>query len=752
MMTSSQDLFGSRRERRGSLATRIRWAFLPFIVISLVVVGGTLIYSSYRAQQQALAQSQRTTAEAVSAFISSYLQATIREMLFFEQSQALATLNLQEQEEALESLLSYRGEVLEEVALVDSTGNEVVKVSGSRTYTAEDLISHADTYLFRRTMSGYSVVSSVFLSPENLPLVNVNVPVHDERGWIVGTLLAKVSIRQMWEAVAQVELGETGYAYIVDPEGTLLAHTSQDAFFAHQFEDLSRTPKVREALTGGRVKAPDVYQDFTGERVTAAYAPIEAGDTRWVAIVATPVNEAYTNIYNMLLILGGTLASILILAAVIGTLIPRAIVRPLSLLEEGANIIGTGNLEHKIAVRTRDEIGRLAEAFNKMGAQLHGLVGTLEQRVADRTHDLERRAVQLATAADVGRATASILEPEPLAHEVVELVRERFELYYAGLFLLDEEGRYAVLEAGTGEAGRLMREQGHRLEVGGTSMVGTACAQRRARLALDVGKEPVRFDNPLLPETRSEMALPLMVGARVLGALDVQSTQAAAFSEDDIATLQLVANQVAVAVQNARLFAEVQTALEAERRAYGEISRQAWEQLTRTGAIPGYHSDDRGLFPVGGALQPQMKAALQTGRTAPGQEGSEELCAPIRVRGQVIGIIDAEKPDGSGGWTEEEITLLEAFADQLGVALDSARLYQDTQRRAARERLAGEITARMRETLDMETVLKTAVREMGAALGIPRIEVRMGGGMGPPDPVTEPSDGMKEGDDDGVPH
>jgi GAF domain-containing protein/HAMP domain-containing protein len=469
-------------------------------------------------------------------------------------------------------------------------------------------------------------------------------------------------------------------------------------------------------------------------------------------VVATPLNEAYADIYNMLLILGGILVTTLILAAVIGTLIPRAIVRPLNLLEEGANIIGAGDMQHQIPIRTRDEIGRLAEAFNKMGGQLRGLVGTLEQRVADRTHDLERRAVQLATAADVGRATASILELESLARQVVELVRERFELYYAGLFLLDEEGRYAVLEAGTGEAGRIMKDRSHRLEVGGTSMVGTACAQRRARIALDVGEEPVRFDNPLLPETRSEMALPLMVGARVLGALDVQSTQAAAFSEEDISVLQLVASQVAVAVQNARLFAEVQTALEAERRAYGEISRQAWEQLATTRATPGYSSDESGVFPVGEVWHPELDAALQTGRTVPGQDGSEELFTPIRVRGQVIGAIDAQKPDGSGQWTEEETALLEAFADQLGVALDSARLYQDTQQRAARERLAGEITARMRETLDVETVLKTAVREMGAALGIPRIELRMGGGMGQPDPTTATSHEMKEGDDHVVPH
>ena len=249
-----------------------------------------------------------------------------------------------------------------------------------------------------------------------------------------------------------------------------------------------------------------------------------------------------------------------------------------------------------IPVVGSDELSLLGQAFNQLAAQLGELIGSLEQRVTDRTRDLEHRAVQLATAAEVSRAAASILDLETLTRQVVDLVRERFDLYYTGLFLLDPQGRYAVLEAGTGEAGQTMKNRGHRLEVGGVSMVGAACAQRQARIALDVGAEPVRFDNPLLPETRSEMALPLIVGGAVLGALDVQSTLPAAFSEEDIAVLQLVADQVAVAIQNARLFAEAQAALEAERRAYGEISREAWVQMIQSrGAQVGYTSDDQGI-------------------------------------------------------------------------------------------------------------------------------------------------------------
>jgi PAS domain S-box-containing protein len=186
--------------------------------------------------------------------------------------------------------------------------------------------------------------------------------------------------------------------------------------------------------------------------------------------------------------------------------------------------------------------------------------------------DLARRSTQLQTAAEVSRAVSSILNPDELMRQVVNLVRERFELYYAGLFLVDqagewtgEAGRWAVLRAGTGEAGRIQLERSHKLEIGGESMVGWCVANKQARIALDVGEEAVRFENPLLPETRSEMALPLIVRGKVIGAMTVQSTQESAFSDEDVAVLQTMADQLAVAIENARLFEQAQARAERER-------------------------------------------------------------------------------------------------------------------------------------------------------------------------------------------
>jgi GAF domain-containing protein len=193
----------------------------------------------------------------------------------------------------------------------------------------------------------------------------------------------------------------------------------------------------------------------------------------------------------------------------------------------------------------------LAQVLNSMTAQTRSFVGTLEENVATRT-------AQLRATAEVGRVAASILDPKRLMHEIVNLISDRFRFYYVAIFTLDEHGQFAVLREASGEAGHLLKERGHRLEVGGHSMVGYTTAQRKLRIALDVGQEAVRFANPLLPETRSEIALPLIVGEQVLGALDVQSTQEAAFDEASAAALQAMSDQIAIALNNASSYTNTQ--------------------------------------------------------------------------------------------------------------------------------------------------------------------------------------------------
>ncbi len=404
------------------------------------------------------------------------------------------------------------------------------------------------------------------------------------------------------------------------------------------------------------------------------------------------------------------------------------IVRPVQMLGEAAGRLGAGDLNVRAPVRSRDEIGATAVAFNLMADRLRESLTGLEQRVADRTRELEQRSVYLEAAAEVGRAATSILETDRLIRQVVDLIRNRFGFYYVGLFLVEGAGEWAVLRAGTGEFGQMMLAREHRLAVGGDSMIGQCVSRDEARIALDVGEEAARFDNPLLPDTRSELALPLRSRGRVVGAMSVQSVEEAAFDAASIAGLQTMADQVAVALDNARLFADAQAALETARSAYSEMSREAWGKLLRAQPDMAYRSDERGVSSARDVWRPEMERALREGGAVQGDVtagGEFPLAIPIKVRGDVIGVLDTHKPGGADAWLPKEIALLETLAEQLGVALEGARLYDDAQRRATRERLVSEITDRMRRATDVEGIVQAAVDELFSVLGTSRVFVQL---------------------------
>ncbi len=395
----------------------------------------------------------------------------------------------------------------------------------------------------------------------------------------------------------------------------------------------------------------------------------------------------------------------------------RGLSLSISELRQGVTRISSGDLKYNLDVRTGDEIEELGDEFNKMADRLAGVIGSLERRVAERTRGLR-------AAAEVSRATTSVLDPDELLRQVVDLARERFNLYYVGLFLMDEERRFAVLRAGTGEAGQIMLAQGHRLEIGGESMIGQCVARAEARIALDVGEEAIRFDNPLLPETRSEMALPLRSRGQVIGAMTVQSVEEAAFDEADIAVLQTMADQVAVAIDNARLFAETRAALAEMEATHRRYLGQAWAEYLHIAEETGYESERPGIAPLGDAVLPEIhqavkrqSAAVLTGNGAAGGMSHSALVAPITLRGAVIGALGIHDDDGARQWTNDEIALVEAVAERMALAAENLRLLDETQRRAAREWLTREITDKMRRAVDMDDLMQTTIQEMTAALG-----------------------------------
>lgn len=378
---------------------------------------------------------------------------------------------------------------------------------------------------------------------------------------------------------------------------------------------------------------------------------------------------------------------------------------------------------------------------------LRELTADLEHRVEERTSELaemttwlgeanatlSRRSMQLEAATQVVREAAAIQDLDLLMKEAVRLISDRFDFYHVGLFLLDEAGEYAILKTASSVGGQVMLAQGYRLPImsidgqeADQDLVGQVIGRGEPLIALAGATEAAAtFDNPHLPDTRSQIALPLRARGKVIGALDIQSSEPQAFRDDDVTVLQTLADQLAMTINNARLLRQVQESLEAERRAYGELGRQAWLEFLRARPDVGFVKERGVISPAGDLWHPAVERVLQTGEPTLGGDGEGNLVAPIKIHDHVIGVIDAYKPRDAGEWTPEQVGLLETLADQLSVALDGARLHQDTQRRAAREQVIAEATARMRETLDVDAILQTAAREIGESLGLHDVTIQL---------------------------
>ena len=271
-----------------------------------------------------------------------------------------------------------------------------------------------------------------------------------------------------------------------------------------------------------------------------------------------------------------------------------------------------------------------------------------------------------------------------------------------------------------------MLERGHKLRVGTEGIVGTVAGTGEARIALDVGEDAVFFDNPDLPQTRSEMALPLTAGGETLGILDIQSVESNAFSDEDIPTLQVLADQLATAVQNANLLRDSQESLMLARIATSEVSRQGWKSLLQDDDGVGYVSLIGGeVTPVSEELDTGTKHALRRGESVLSTD-QRTLNMPIRVRGQTIGMMRLAKPADSESWSPNEIADVELLSNQISNALDSARLYSDVQRNATLQQTTGDISTKIDAARDMDSILRIAVEELGRNISDTEIVLEIG--------------------------
>jgi GAF domain-containing protein/HAMP domain-containing protein len=381
----------------------------------------------------------------------------------------------------------------------------------------------------------------------------------------------------------------------------------------------------------------------------------------------------------------------LLLGAGISYYVSKSVSDPIQELINTFLKIEQGDLTARAPVSATDELGIVTMHFNRMVAQLEGLQNTLEQQVAERTK-------QLATTNEVGRVAASSLDPDELLQRVIKLFSDGFGYYFAAIYLLDPTKKWAELREATGEAGHVLKQNHHRLEVAGKSMVGLVISERSARIAQIASPEKQRFENPLLPYTRSEIALPLLVGDRVLGALDVQSTKESDFGPELIETMQNMAGQVAIALENARLYQEAQRVIKEMHAVQQQYLQEGWSVYSSQHEEMEYGIGDEILA------------------------NSKQMEIPISLRDQLLGQITLE---GNDEWTPDQRSLVDAVATQAAIALENARLVSESRQVAIRERMLAEINSKIWSSATIDGVLQTVAKELGRRMNASQVTVEL---------------------------
>ncbi len=515
----------------------------------------------------------------------------------------------------------------------------------------------------------------------------------------------------------------------------------------------------------GTLPAPIYAPPAVYERVLQGSAEtnlVEAGD-RTYTILTMPLqdfegkvigvvdivedsSDRITGLLTRYLEVGGAALLGLLFTGGGAALLIRRSFGPLGALNSLVAELAAGNLARRAPEDQPDELGQLAGSINRIADRFVEVRDALEARVGERTAELERRSQTIQIASDLAREMGSARDLDTLLDETIERICQRFGYYHGAIFLIDELGEYAHLRAAAGHGSQQLRQRNFRLRLGQEGLVGYVAAHGRHRVASDVSQDEAHLPEGLLSATRSEAAFPLRSGAQVIGVVDLQSTELRAFTADDVNLLQALADQLAIAIENLRLQAELVENRRKTEMIVQRQSRNAWAlSLARAREEQRAFEYDRlQVRPLADRLPPEATAVLEQGQSVQtrlrrrrngdgnGSAGPEQevaaLLVPVMLRDQVIGVIGLEDDDPEHRWSADEVLIVETAANQAALTLENVRLLAETRRNAERQAFIGQVAARVRETLDIDTVLKTAIVEIGSALDVAEVEVRMGSG------------------------
>lgn len=587
-------------------------------------------------------------------------------------------------------------------------------------------------------------------------VITNSAPVFDRSGKFYGVVAQDIQLTRISEIIASIRVGETGYAFLIDHERRLIAMPEAG------YQDLGIDPgtlPLGNELTSDSLGAPvsaldgivaDMMDgesgfseiDLNGVDRFVIFRPVQGVDFSLAIVV--PAEEMLVKavearrqlesenrtalVISLFAILG-----IFALTLFVTVNFSNSLTAPLVSLTRTAEEMGRGNLNARAQISEENEIGTLATTLNSMASELKASIGSLEMRVEERTREVEqrsrelefansqiqRRAAQFEALAQVARSITSIRDPQELLPKVADLISRYYGFYHVGVFLVDENKEYAVFVASNSEGGKRMLERKHRLKIGEQGIVGRVAGTGEPRIALNVGADAVFFNNPDLPETHSEMALPLRSSGRVIGALDVQSTGEGAFTDEDVQTLSLLADQVSLAIENARLFEESSRTLNDLQTVMRQSTREAWKRLPEQQKLFGYRYNAMGASPL---KEPVKLKVPEKGEADAGGREAGSFVVPIELRGEVIGNLVVQSP-GRSRWNEDEQDIIRAVAERVALSAENARLFEETTQRAERERLVSEITGKIRSHNDPQAMIETALQELRNALGASRVEI-----------------------------
>jgi len=642
------------------------------------------------------------------------------------------------------SLLNRQGQVL-----LDTSTNEPGKLAP---FLGLDL---ADPQHFMLSFtSGLPYVSPVIFEPEaGTPTIYYLAVVYDKNRNALGALISKYNASTLQPLVVDNNnlAGEGSFAVLLDENQLRLAQglALQDLYKTvaplepeklASLQQVGRLPPGsadklstdNRAFEQGLINStalPNFTAQENGaeaELNLAGVAPLKSQP--WLVTFMQPQSVFLAPVRKQtrdLALLGLVIAGVSIAAAILAA---QLLSNPLRRLTQVAGAVTAGDLQAQADIHSADEIGNLALAFNTMTRQLRRTLEGLEQRVADRTQaqalaseKSERRANQLQTLAGVAHTITSIEDPEQLLHDVTHLISQQFCYDHVAIFLLDKSGEYAVLRAANSEAGQKMLAQGYRLKVGQPGILTEAIMSGGPRSSMERSSETSLSETPTLAFARSEVACPLMLAGKIVGILDVQSARSEAFHSEDVEVLKILADQVAIAIENSNLFSETRRTLAELQALHRQYLRQEWDRVTTVQKLRGFQIE-QGVISVLTVALPQDSEPTPVPSS---QAGPANRSFPIAVRGEVIGLLNLEMNDSDAEWSPEDISLVESVVDQLGIALENARLLDEVTRRAAREEQINRIATQVRSSVNTETILQNTVREIGKALGAARAYIQL---------------------------